>query len=545
MSKTTDNLPNNVSKKDILRAEYLENRGLGGFKESTTTDNLDSGAAARYAEMTKGVVREFTSDEAEIIRKEVRKEMFEWDLTEKDVNFAEKVNAGEIDRVLLESEEKFVKQYKTTERYISDILALPYHEKDFRNLRELIGSKSGVQVNQEPVTFTQSEGSIGIIKDLVNFVHAVHTQTLDDDYHDPDRTKLPTFAPSERRVSPTKSPTKSPTRSPSGVPSGLPSISPTVGEVITSSPSEAPSRTPTQSPTRLPTTFSPSHVPSAVTSVNPTENPTATSTGNPTAALTENPTATLTENPTATLTENPTATLTENPTATLTENPTAELTENPTAASTGNPTAALTENPTAALTENPTAALTENPTAASTGNPTAASTGNPTAALIGNFTVGSTISPTPTISLTPTISPTDREIAGKEKDGLNTGMKVGIGFAGAALTTGLLAALDQLLLGGKVRKNIVKFAYGIFGLPNPYANASVAPEPEELPINQVRKNPTDLELVLQNTDKEVIKVDEIVVGSPRAVGLTPRGGERVAINLSDKSVGKGSRDIEG
>ena len=445
MSKTTDNLPNNVSKKDILRAEYLENRGLGGFKESTTTDNLDSGAAARYAEMTKGVVREFTSDEAEIIRKEVRKEMFEWDLTEKDVNFAEKVNAGEIDRVLLESEEKFVKQYKTTERYISDILALPYHEKDFRNLRELIGSKSGVQVNQEPVTFTQSEGSIGIIKDLVNFVHAVHTQTLDDDYHDPDRTKLPTFAPSERRVSPTKSPTKSP----SGVPSGLPSISPTVGEVITSSPSEAPSRTPTQSPTRLPTTFSPSHVPSAVTSVNPTENPTATSTGNPTAAL------------------------------------------------------------------------------------------------IGNFTVGSTISPTPTISLTPTISPTDREIAGKEKDGLNTGMKVGIGFAGAALTTGLLAALDQLLLGGKVRKNIVKFAYGIFGLPNPYANASVAPEPEELPINQVRKNPTDLELVLQNTDKEVIKVDEIVVGSPRAVGLTPRGGERVAINLSDKSVGKGSRDIEG
>ena len=449
MSKTTDNLPNNVSKKDILRAEYLENRGLGGFKESTTTDNLDSGAAARYAEMTKGVVREFTSDEAEIIRKEVRKEMFEWDLTEKDVNFAEKVNAGEIDRVLLESEEKFVKQYKTTERYISDILALPYHEKDFRNLRELIGSKSGVQVNQEPVTFTQSEGSIGIIKDLVNFVHAVHTQTLDDDYHDPDRTKLPTFAPSERRVSPTKSPTKSPTRSPSGVPSGLPSISPTVGEVITSSPSEAPSRTPTQSPTRLPTTFSPSHVPSAVTSVNPTENPTATSTGNPTAAL------------------------------------------------------------------------------------------------IGNFTVGSTISPTPTISLTPTISPTDREIAGKEKDGLNTGMKVGIGFAGAALTTGLLAALDQLLLGGKVRKNIVKFAYGIFGLPNPYANASVAPEPEELPINQVRKNPTDLELVLQNTDKEVIKVDEIVVGSPRAVGLTPRGGERVAINLSDKSVGKGSRDIEG
>ena len=102
MSKTTDNLPNNVSKKDILRAEYLENRGLGGFKESTTTDNLDSGAAARYAEMTKGVVREFTSDEAEIIRKEVRKEMFEWDLTEKDVNFAEKVNAGEIDRVLLE-----------------------------------------------------------------------------------------------------------------------------------------------------------------------------------------------------------------------------------------------------------------------------------------------------------------------------------------------------------------------------------------------------------------------------------------------------------
>ena len=449
MSKTTDDILNDVSRKNDLRAEYLENRGLGGFKESTTTDNLDSGAAARYAEMTKGVVREFTSDEAEIIRKEVRKEMFEWDLTEKDVNFAEKVNAGEIDRVLLESEEKFVKQYKTTERYISDILALPYHEKDFRNLRELIGSKSGVQVNQEPVTFTQSEGSIGIIKDLVNFVHAVHTQTLDDDYHDPDRTKLPTFAPSERRVSPTKSPTKSPTRSPSGVPSGLPSISPTVGEVITSSPSEAPSRTPTQSPTRLPTTFSPSHVPSAVTSVNPTENPTATSTGNPTAAL------------------------------------------------------------------------------------------------IGNFTVGSTISPTPTISLTPTISPTDREIAGKEKDGLNTGMKVGIGFAGAALTTGLLAALDQLLLGGKVRKNIVKFAYGIFGLPNPYANASVAPEPEELPINQVRKNPTDLELVLQNTDKEVIKVDEIVVGSPRAVGLTPRGGERVAINLSDKSVGKGSRDIEG
>ena len=445
MSKTTDDILNDVSRKNDLRAEYLENRGLGGFKESTTTDNLDSGAAARYAEMTKGVVREFTSDEAEIIRKEVRKEMFEWDLTEKDVNFAEKVNAGEIDRVLLESEEKFVKQYKTTERYISDILALPYHEKDFRNLRELIGSKSGVQVNQEPVTFTQSEGSIGIIKDLVNFVHAVHTQTLDDDYHDPDRTKLPTFAPSERRVSPTKSPTKSP----SGVPSGLPSISPTVGEVITSSPSEAPSRTPTQSPTRLPTTFSPSHVPSAVTSVNPTENPTATSTGNPTAAL------------------------------------------------------------------------------------------------IGNFTVGSTISPTPTISLTPTISPTDREIAGKEKDGLNTGMKVGIGFAGAALTTGLLAALDQLLLGGKVRKNIVKFAYGIFGLPNPYANASVAPEPEELPINQVRKNPTDLELVLQNTDKEVIKVDEIVVGSPRAVGLTPRGGERVAINLSDKSVGKGSRDIEG
>ncbi len=537
MSKTTDDILNDVSRKNDLRAEYLENRGLGGFKESTTTDNLDSGAAARYAEMTKGVVREFTSDEAEIIRKEVRKEMFEWDLTEKDVNFAEKVNAGEIDRVLLESEEKFVKQYKTTERYISDILALPYHEKDFRNLRELIGSKSGVQVNQEPVTFTQSEGSIGIIKDLVNFVHAVHTQTLDDDYHDPDRTKLPTFAPSERRVSPTKSPTKSPTRSPSGVPSGLPSISPTVGEVITSSPSEAPSRTPTQSPTRLPTTFSPSHVPSAVTSVNPTENPTATSTGNPT--------ATLTENPTATLTENPTAASTENPTAALTENPTAASTGNPTAASTGNPTAELTENPTAALTENPTAALTENPTAASTGNPTAASTGNPTAALIGNFTVGSTISPTPTISLTPTISPTDREIAGKEKDGLNTGMKVGIGFAGAALTTGLLAALDQLLLGGKVRKNIVKFAYGIFGLPNPYANASVAPEPEELPINQVRKNPTDLELVLQNTDKEVIKVDEIVVGSPRAVGLTPRGGERVAINLSDKSVGKGSRDIEG
>jgi len=655
MSKTTEDLLNN--KKDNLRAEYLESRGLGGFKKSATTDDLASGAEARLAEMTQSVVREFTSDEAEIIRKEVRKEMFAWNLTQKDVNFAEKVNARELDRDLLESEEKFVAHFNTAEKYIADILALPYHDKDFRNLRELISSKSGVQVNQEPVTSNQTD----IIKDLVNFVHAVHTETLDDDYHDPDRTKLPTFAPSERRASPSKSPTKSPTRSPSGVPSALPSISPTVGEVITSYPSEIPSRAPTQSPTRLPTTFSPSHVPSDVTSVNPTENPTAAltenpsvnptgnpsvnPTGNPTAALTGNPsvnpTATSTGNPsvnpTATSTGNPTG----NPTAASTENPSVNPTATSTGNPTGNPTAASTENPSVNPTENPTAALTGNPsvnpsqaptsrpspgelislvptsqpsaqlTDGPTSNPSTASSSKTSAQPSNHTTAGelssanptsistevptadlsiykptiipsykpthapqiSTDSPTdlkiksdsptlqvsvsPTLVLTnsenPTISPTNRAIAGNKNYGLNTGTKVGIGVAGAVFITALLSALDQFLLGGKVRKNIIKFGYGMIGLPNPHAK--VAPDPEsggtgekviesstavkESQANQQLPENADLESGIPKTNKKnesledespqvpEIKVDEIEVdeievdsSSPKADGLT-------------------------